>query len=75
MPEHTNVTMYVFDRVMVLLCVWVQLGAADERMQLIGEQMEQERARHAQSLAMQEEHLVAQAEHALATVQVRRLAL
>jgi hypothetical protein len=51
-------------------CCAMQLRAADERMRLLGGQMEQERARHAQLLASQEEQLVAQAEHALAVVQV-----
>lgn len=48
----------------------MQLRAGDERMQLLGQQVEQERASHARALAAQEEALLAQAECAVGTLQV-----
>ena len=48
----------------------MQLKAGDERLQLLGEQMEQERTSHTQALAAQEQHLLLQADNALAAVQV-----
>ncbi|GAB4823137.1 hypothetical protein N2152v2_010183 [Parachlorella kessleri] len=63
------------DAAQALEAARVKLKASDERLQLLGEQMEQERASHAHALAAQEEHLLLQADITLAAVQDEKAAL